>query len=248
MRPLTEAGQPGPATEVCAELLAPAPDAGHLQELADCLWLIAEIGWQTGRISDPARTFANRSRSPPGLVTASAWSTAWIPAGTCAATQRWAEAITLWAAHATHSTQIGMPDLPQFADRRQASIRKARQALGSAATAAAKERGAAMTLATAADNAALLAIPGPQQPEPPPGPRTAQPTGTGTGHLGRTGRHRRPDRRATVHQRQHRPPGPGPDPRQDRVPAPRRPDPARPAGRPRLADRPRGRAALASCR
>ena len=43
-------------------------------------------------------------------------------------------------------------------------MRKARQALGPARTRAAEERGAAMTLATAAEFAAMLTAPGPQQP------------------------------------------------------------------------------------
>ncbi|MGD0376891.1 MAG: protein kinase [Streptosporangiaceae bacterium] len=167
---LTEAGQAAPATQTCTELLARARDAGDLQDLADGLWLMAEIGRQTGRISDAgahlresleiAARIGDRLRMIDCLDTCG---------HLCAATGRWAEAITLWAAQATHKVQTGMPDLPQFADRRQASIRKARQALGSAATAAAEERGTAMTLATAADYAALLAAPGPQQPQPPPG-------------------------------------------------------------------------------
>jgi hypothetical protein len=130
MRPLTEAGQPGPATEVCAELLARARDAGHLPEAADGLWLMAEIGWQTGRISDAGahlrESFEVAARTGDRLRAIDCLDTC---GHLCAATQRWAEAITLRAAHATHSTQIGMPDLPQFADRRQLSIRNARQAL-----------------------------------------------------------------------------------------------------------------------
>ena len=46
----------------------------------------------------------------------------------------------------------------------------------------------------------------------------AQPPGTGTGHPGRRGPHRRADRRAAVHQHPHRPLPPGPDPGQDRLP------------------------------
>jgi predicted ATPase/DNA-binding CsgD family transcriptional regulator len=167
---LTEAGQPDPAAQTCAELLSRARDAGHLQDLADGLWLMAEIGRQTGRISDAglhlreslevaART-GDRLRMIDCLDTCG---------HLCVATGRWAEAITLWAAHAAHSARIGMPDLPQFAGRRQESMRKARQALRPAATAAAEQRGTAMTLATAAEYAALLAAPGSPQPQPPPG-------------------------------------------------------------------------------
>ena len=43
----------------------------------------------------------------------------------CAATGRWAEAITLWAAHDARSADDGLPDLPQDAHRRQEPLRKA---------------------------------------------------------------------------------------------------------------------------
>ena len=73
------------------------------------------------------------------------------------------------------------------------------------------------------------------------GPGDAQRPGTGADHPGRPGPHQRPDRRRAVHQRPHRRLAPGPDPGQDRLPPPRRPDPpgpdhgpgvARPATRP----------------
>ena len=56
----------------------------------------------------------------------------------------------------------------------------------------------------------------------------AQRPGTGTDHPGRPRRHQRPDRRPAVHQRPHGRLAPGPDPGQDRLPPPRRPDPAGP--------------------
>ena len=72
----------------------------------------------------------------------------------CAATHRWAEAVTLWAAQDRLTQRDGIIDLPQDADRRQAPLRQARQALGPARTRAAEQRGAAMTPATAAEFAA----------------------------------------------------------------------------------------------
>ena len=63
----------------------------------------------------------------------------------CAATGRWAEASTIWAAYITQSAAIGVPDLPQDAHRRQEPLRKAAQALGPAQVQAAEERGAEMT-------------------------------------------------------------------------------------------------------
>ncbi len=167
---LIEAGQPGPATQACAELLARARDAGHLQDLADGLWLMAEIGRQTGRISDAGahlrESLQVAGRTGDRLRVLDCLDTC---GHLCTATGRWAEAITLWAAHAANIAQIGMPDLPQFADRRQASASKARQALGPAATRAAEQRGAAMTLAAAAELAAMVTAAQAQAPAEPPG-------------------------------------------------------------------------------
>ena len=67
------------------------------------------------------------------------------------------------------------------------------------------------------------------------GPGKAQRPGTGAGHPGRPGPHQRPDRRRAVYQRPHRRLAPGPDPGQDRLPPPRRPDPPGPQRAPGLA-------------
>jgi DNA-binding CsgD family transcriptional regulator len=69
---------------------------------------------------------------------------------------RWEEAITLWVAHAAWLQDTGVPDLPQHVLRRQEPTWQARQALGPGRARAAEERGAAMTLATAAEFALLL--------------------------------------------------------------------------------------------
>ena len=69
----------------------------------------------------------------------------------------------------------GLPDLPQDAQRRQEPLRKAAQALGPARMRAAEERGAAMTLATAAEFAIMLTAPDSQAPQPPPGRRSSAP-------------------------------------------------------------------------
>jgi DNA-binding CsgD family transcriptional regulator len=80
------------------------------------------------------------------------------PAGTWAATRRWAEAVTVWAAYEGRSVDLGLPEL-QDACRRQESLRKAGQALGPEKTQAAPERVAAMTLATVAQFASVVTAP-----------------------------------------------------------------------------------------
>ena len=151
----------------------------------------------------------------------------------CAATGRPAEALTMWSASAAllGPADLRLRDLP---------LRAARQALGAGRTRAAEERGAAMSLAVAAEYALMLTAPGPAQPGgtgPGPGPVPGRPSWSPR----RPGPDQRPDRRPAVHKRPHSRLAPGPDPGQDRLPPPRRPDPpgpdhgpglARPASRP----------------
>ena len=167
---LMEAGQAASAQESCAEGLARAREAGDLADQADCLYFMAELDLRTGRMSDAgahlreslevAAQTGDRLRMTDCLDTCG---------HLCAATGRRADAITLWAAYAAHSADMGMPDLPQDAHRRQEPLRQAGQALGTARTRAAEERGAAMTLATAAEFASMLTAPDSQGPQVPPG-------------------------------------------------------------------------------
>ena len=85
----------------------------------------------------------------------------------CAATGRAAEALTLWAACTAVDQHEGLTDPPWFVPRREEQLRQARQALGPGRARAAEDRGAAMSLATAAEYALLLTDPGPPQPAAP---------------------------------------------------------------------------------
>ena len=81
----------------------------------------------------------------------------------CAATGRPAEAVTAWAAYAALMSR----DWPGDAQRREEPLRAARRALGPERARAAEERGAVMSMATAAEYALLLTDPGLPQPPPP---------------------------------------------------------------------------------
>ena len=85
----------------------------------------------------------------------------------CAATGRPAEAVTVWAAWAALSRQGGYADPPAWARRRDEPWRAVRQALGADRIRAAEERGAAMSLATAAEYALMLAAPSSPDASPP---------------------------------------------------------------------------------
>ena len=86
------------------------------------------------------------------------WSCGWL----CAATGQYAEAATLWAAHAVHYRQQGLVgQTPEEARRETEALAKIRHALGPARVRAAEERGAAMSLDTAAEYALMLTAPAP---------------------------------------------------------------------------------------
>ena len=87
----------------------------------------------------------------------------------CAATGRWAEAITLWAAYAARLQAIGVPDIPQEALVRHEPLSRATEVLGPDGMRQSEDRGAAMTLDTAAELAVLLSQPDPKPSAAPPG-------------------------------------------------------------------------------
>ena len=92
----------------------------------------------------------------------------------CAATGRVAEAVTLWAAYAAVDQREG-PTYPHWLEtRREKQLRQARQALGPGQARAAEDRGAAMSLATAAEYALMLTDPGPPRSAPGPGSLSAR--------------------------------------------------------------------------
>jgi len=84
----------------------------------------------------------------------------------CAATGRPAEALTMWAACGTLFGQEGGVDSPADVRRRDEPLRAARQVLGPDRTRTAEERGAAMSLATAAEYALMLTTSSSQAPPP----------------------------------------------------------------------------------
>jgi DNA-binding CsgD family transcriptional regulator len=84
----------------------------------------------------------------------------------CALTGRSAEAVTIWAAMVALQGRGGFsvpshPDFPEGWFERQQPLREARQSLGPDQARAAEERGAAMSLGTAAEYALMLTTKGP---------------------------------------------------------------------------------------
>ena len=167
---LAEAGDLAAAGRACADALARSREAGDLQSLPGLLDTMARLDLQAGRVEDAA---AHLHEALQLVVRTGSWhgliSVLSRCGYLCAATGRRAEAVTAWTARNTHSWGDGsVPDTARSARLRE-TLRAARQALGDARARAAEDRGAAMSLATAAEYALLLTAPGPEQPENPSG-------------------------------------------------------------------------------
>jgi predicted ATPase/DNA-binding CsgD family transcriptional regulator len=158
---LKMAGQVTTAQEVGAAGLAAARAVGDLGDQASFLYLLtvcarvagqaAEAGTYLGECIGLAIQGGNQLRLIDCLDECGFL---------CAATGRWAEAITLWTAYGARLRAIGVPDMPHEALIRSEPLSRAAQVLGPAGMRRAEERGEAMTLETAADLAILLARPG----------------------------------------------------------------------------------------
>ena len=221
------------AESACAAALAQCRDTGDMNKPAGVLSLMADLDVRTGRFQDAAAHL--REGLQVVLRTGDLAETAnclWSCALLCTATGRYAEAATVWAPGTPGTGFIG--GSPEDARREVEALAKIRQALGPGRVRAAEERGAAMSLDTAAEYALMLTAPAP-----------AAAAGAGLGRLSARerelvtlvaqGRTNTQIAGAAVHQRPHRRLASGPDPGQDRLPPPRRPDPPGPDRGPGLA-------------
>jgi DNA-binding CsgD family transcriptional regulator/tetratricopeptide (TPR) repeat protein len=165
---LAGAGDLAEAERAGAAGLARARDAGDLRNQAVLLPRIVDLDLRAGRTGDAA---AHLREGLHLAARASSWLELRTSLSQCgnlgAATGRAAEALTLWAACAAIDRHRGLTDPPWFETRREDQMRQARQALGPAQACAAEDRGAAMSLATAAEYALMLTDPGPTQPAAP---------------------------------------------------------------------------------
>jgi predicted ATPase/DNA-binding CsgD family transcriptional regulator/DNA-binding XRE family transcriptional regulator len=165
---LADAGNLVEAERAGAACLARARDAGDLWNQAALLPRIVTLELRAGRTDDAAAHLreglhlAMRTGSWFELLTGISHC-----GDLCAATGRAAEALTLWAACAAVGQREGPTYPPWLVPRSEEELRQPRQALGSARARAAEERGAAMSLATAAEYALMLTDPGPPQPAAP---------------------------------------------------------------------------------
>jgi DNA-binding CsgD family transcriptional regulator len=162
---LIEAGDLAGADEVCAAGLARSRDVGDVVNQLSLLPGMAFLDVHAGRTGDAAAHLREAVRLAVRTGEWLAVHNCLDPcAFLCAATGRPAEAVTIWAANDALSRQTGGADSPEWARLRDQPLRAARQALGPGRARAAEERGAAMSLAAAAEYALMLAEdPGPPQ-------------------------------------------------------------------------------------
>jgi predicted ATPase/DNA-binding CsgD family transcriptional regulator len=163
------------AERVCAAGLAGARAAGDLWSLGNLLEKMVVLDLNSARFADAAAHL--REALQTALRTGSrarVLDDLDCCGYLCVMTGRSAEAVTIWAAVVALQGHDGFsvpahPELPAGWFERQEPLREARQALGPAQARAAEERGAAMSLATAAEYAVLLTAADLQPPSAAPG-------------------------------------------------------------------------------
>jgi DNA-binding CsgD family transcriptional regulator len=149
---LIESGDLAAARRGLADSLAWMREAADRPHQATTLALLADLELRAGNITESGRLLheatdlAVRSGADDRL-----FKCLDVGGHLCAVRGQPAEAVTIWTAFCARLEAEGTPDMPLNAQRRQEPLARTIQALGPAGTQAARERGAAMTLATAAE-------------------------------------------------------------------------------------------------
>jgi non-specific serine/threonine protein kinase len=166
---LMESGEVASARRCCADGLAQAREAGDLLSLTYFLETAVYLDLQTGHMAIAGEHLREALEIASQIGARLGLANCLDACGhLCAATQRWADAITMWSALAVDVPDVLInlgPDL----QRRQETLQKAGQILGPAQARAAEERGKAMSLQTAVEFAAMITAQGPQTQQLPPG-------------------------------------------------------------------------------
>ena len=164
---LIEVGDLVAAERTCTAGLASARDAGDLWSLGNLLEKMVVLDLSADRYADAALHLREALQTALRTgVRRKALEDLDCCGYLCAQTGRCAEAVTVWAAVAALEREGFSaplhPDLPEGWPQRQEALGEARLALGPAQTRAAEDRGAAMSLATAAEYVLMLTAAGPE--------------------------------------------------------------------------------------
>jgi DNA-binding CsgD family transcriptional regulator len=157
---LTETGNLAAAERVCGQALAQSRDIGDMVDLSVLLMEMADLDMAASRFQGAAAHL--REALQVAVRAGDGWDVSnglWNCATLCAATGRYAEAATLWAAHAAHFRQLEFTGGPRDARRQEEALSQIQQALGPDRIRAAEDRGAAMSLDTATEYALMLTAP-----------------------------------------------------------------------------------------
>jgi predicted ATPase/DNA-binding CsgD family transcriptional regulator len=162
-------GETADAQRYCADALAMARQAGAVYDQGDCLNTMARLDLRAGRPAEAkahlqgALELYSRTSASVLLI-----NCLWSCGALCAATRRWREAVTVWAARDAISRAARMQggNLAEELEQRE-GMRKASEALGPVQARTAEDRGAAMTPGTAAEYALLLVSQEPEEPATP---------------------------------------------------------------------------------
>ena len=166
---LTETGDLAGAEQACAAGLASCREVGDLANLSGQLWNQVILDLRAGRVDDAAAHLREQLQIAVQTGMRPALMAGLDCCGhLCAATRRPAEAVTVWAAASALRSPWPRPHESRNLAGREELQRNARKQLGPAGARAAEERGAAMSLATAAEYALLLAAAQPTGPPPEP--------------------------------------------------------------------------------
>jgi predicted ATPase/DNA-binding CsgD family transcriptional regulator len=157
-RALIEVGELAAARHLGVQALDWAKTAGTPFDVAECLALLATLELQAGHTATAAQHIRDALEAAWRIDSRyRVFESIDLCGHLCAQVGRYAEAVTLWEAHATHWREFLLADLPLEQARRQALLRQAQQALGPGKARAAAERGAAMSLGTVVEYARLAA-------------------------------------------------------------------------------------------
>jgi len=156
---LAQAGDPS-AEQACADTLAQARVVGDLFVLGAVLPVMADLELEAGRVGNAAARLREAAQialqtGEWGTILNVMYSCGYL----CTATGRPADAITAWAACDSLLLQGGFAITESDMRRGEDALGTARQALGPGRARAAEQRGAAMSLAAAAEYALMLTAP-----------------------------------------------------------------------------------------
>jgi predicted ATPase/DNA-binding CsgD family transcriptional regulator len=162
---LSDCGELDAARRVCADGLAQSRQAGDLANLASLLVAAVNAQTRAGSMADAAAHLEEAVAVSSRIGDHTSLSNGIDQCGyLCAATGRWAEAVTLWAALAADRKRLGLATISVYDRRRPEFMRQVERALEPAQVREADERGARMTFAAAVELVTMLAAAAPPEP------------------------------------------------------------------------------------